>query len=322
MVLTANSGPILAFGITQSSTGITQQYNEERAPSVFDLGNGALDPRPFYNYKPGNAVGTKVLSLYDSVGLVDFIPGAISSNGLVSNGSSGVGGTTLTLTSTGSAVFTTTIVAPESGQTVTVLAIGSTVSGSSQPFLSYGQSGTVAAWNPQAGTGRNITIAMSSNLDAGSFTILGRDMYGFKMSETLAAGSTTITGKKAFKYITSIQASTTLTSTGFLIGYGDTYGFPLKLSYVGLNSVVSVSSNAFTYSGTTALTSANTVLASTVATQTSTTPDVRGTFTSTTQASNGTMRLQMFQGLDAFIVSNITQNDTSAMFGATQFSSV
>lgn len=320
MVVNANAGPLLTFGITQTSTGQVMQYNEERGPSITDLGNGLLDPRPAYNYKPGNAVGTKVYSLYDSVGFVDFIPGAISSNGLVSNGSSGLGGTTLTLTSTGTAVFTTTIVAPESGQTVTVTALGSTVSGSSVPFIAYGQSGTIAAWNPQAGTGRNITIALSSNLDAGNFTVLGRDMYGFKMSETLAAGSTTLTGKKAFKYITSIQASTTLTSTGFLIGYGDVYGFPLKLPYVSINTLVSFSSNASTFT-LGAISSATVVLASTVATQTSTTPDVRGTYASTI-ASNGTVRLQIFQGTDAFQMGNITAADQSALFGATQFSSV
>lgn len=320
MVISANSGPLLQFGITTTSTGQVMQYNEERGPSTFDLGNSFADPRPAYNYKPGNAVGSKVLGLYDSVGFVDFIPGAISSNGLVSNGSSGLGGTTLTLTSTGAGVASTTIVAPESGLAVTVINIGSTVSGSSQASLAYGQSGTMACWNPQAGTGRNITIAMSSNLDGGSFTVLGRDMYGFKMSETLAAGSTTITGKKAFKYITSIQASTTLTSTGFLIGYGDIYGFPLKFTYATGNSAVYFSSNSSTLTAG-AISSATLVLASTVATQTSTTPDVRGTYASTI-ASNGTVRLQIFQGIDAFLVSQITASDQSALFGATQFSSV
>jgi hypothetical protein len=161
---------------------------------------------------------------------------------------------------------------------------------------------------------------MSSNLDAGSFTILGRDMYGFKMSETIAAGSTTLTGKKAFKYITSIQASTTLTSTGFLIGYGDVFGFPLKLPYVSINTAVAFSSNALTFTAGT-VSSVTVVLASTVATQTSTTPDVRGTYASSI-ASNGTVRMQMIQNTDAFQMSQITASDVSPLFGGTQFSSV
>lgn len=321
MVITANSGPMVTFGITQSSTGQTMEYNEERAPDVSDLGSGTMDPRPFYRYAPGSAVGSKILSLYDNAGFVDWVPGAVSSNGLVSNGSSGVGGTTLTLTSTGAGVVTTSIVAPESGITVTGLVLlGSTVSGSTLAYIAFGQSGTVAAWNPQFGTGRNITIALSSNLDAGSFTILGRDMYGFKMSETLAAGSTTITGKKAFKYITSIQASTTLTSTGFLIGYGDVYGFPLKLPYVSVNAAVAVSSNGLLLTQG-AISSATVVLASTVATQTSTTPDVRGTYAST-GASGAGYRLQIIQNTDAFQMGQITASDVSPLFGGTQFSSV
>jgi hypothetical protein len=320
MVITANSGPMVTFGITQSSTGIVMEYNEERGPDISDLGTGLMDPRPFYRYSPGNAVGSKILSLYDNAGFVDWVPAITSSNGLVSNGSSGVGGTTLTLTATGAGVVTASIVAPESGLTVTPVLLGSTVSGSTQAYSTFGQSGTVAAWNPQFGTGRNITIAMSSNLDGGSFTILGRDMYGFKMSETIAAGSTTLTGKKAFKYITSIQASTTLTSTGFLIGYGDVYGFPLKLPYVSINTAVAFSSNALTFTAGT-VSSVTVVLASTVATQTSTTPDVRGTYASSI-ASNGTVRMQMIQNTDAFQMSQITASDVSPLFGATQFSSV
>lgn len=321
MVITAYSGPIVSFGITQSSTGQVMEYNEERAPGVNDLGDGLMDPRPFYRYAPGSAVGSKILSLYNNVGFADWVPGTVSSNGLVSNGSSGLVSTVLTLTSTGTGVVTTSLVAPESGLTVSVTLLGSTVSGSTQAYIAYGQSGTIAAWNPQFGTGRNITIAMSSNLDAGSFTVLGRDQYGFKMSETLAAGSTTITGKKAFKYITSIQVSTTITSTGFLIGYGDVFGFPTKLPYCGVNSTVLVLASAFSSAVPVALSSANTALASTAATQTSTTPDVRGTYASST-ATNGTVRVQMFQATDAFQIGNITASDTSALFGATQFSSV
>ncbi len=321
MGVVANSGPYISYGITQTSTGQVTEYNEERGPDLSDLGSGLMDPRPFYRYQPGSAVGTKILSLFNNEGYVDWVPSAVSSNGLVSNGSSGLGGTTLTLTSTGTGLATVTIIAPETGSSVSVLLLGSTVTGSSLAYTSFGQSGTVASWNPQFGTGRNITIAMSSNLDGGSFTVLGRDMYGYKMSETLAAGSTTITGKKAFKYITSIQASTTLTSTGFLIGYGDIYGFPLKLPYCGINSQVQILASAYSSAVAVALSSATVVLASTAATQTSTTPDVRGTYASTT-ASNGTVRLQIYQGVDPVMTAAITASDTSALFGATQYSSV
>lgn len=325
MVVVANSGPAIQFGITTTSTGGVQQYNEDRGPSMSDLGSGMVDPRSFYNYKPGawqsvipSTVGFsqyQTMGLYNNQAFVDYIPAAVSSNALVSNGSSGLTGT-LTLTATGAALIQTTITAPETGGSVSVFAIDSTAA-----YVQYGQSGQIAMWNPAAGTGRNITIAMSSNLDGGSFFVAGRDMYGFKMTEQLAAGSTTITGKKAFKYISSITVSTTLTSTGFLIGIGDTYGWPAKLAYVGLFGVASISSNAFTYNSQVLLSSASVALASTAATQTSTTPDVRGTYTSTT-ASNGTVRLQLFQQFTPAQAAAITAADQSAFFGAIQFSSV
>lgn len=317
MTVTTNAGPYISYGITQSSTGQVTEYNEERAPSLSDLGYGMMDPRPFYRYQPGGAVGSKVLGLYGTAGFVDYVPTTASTNALVSNGSSAMGGTTLTLTATGAGIISTTIVAPEDGTTVSVYAIDSTAA-----YLSYGQSGTVAMWNPAAGTGRCISIVLSSNGDGGSFTVAGRDMYGYKMTETVATNSSnTISTTKAFKYISSITASTTITSTGFIIGYNNTFGFPLKLSYSGLNAQVAVLASAFSSAVIVALSSATTTLASTAATQTSTTPDVRGTYASTT-AANGTVRLQILQRVSPGMVSSVTASDTSSLFGGTQYSSV
>ncbi len=314
MTVSANSGPNVSFGITTTSTGQVMQYNEDRGPDVSDLGHGFMDPRPFFRYQPGNT-NYSFYTMFGNQAYVDFQPAALSSNGLVSNGSSGLGGTTLTLTATGSALTLVNLNPPEGGPVVSVYCIDS-----SSAAVAYGQSGQVKAWNPRSGAGRTITIFASSNLDGGTFTVAGRDMYGIKMTETLAAGSTTIAGKKAFKYISSITASTTLTSTGFMIGYTDTFGFPALYSYNGSQNTLVVSSAA-QVATTTALTSANSVLGSTVATQTSTTPDVRGTYASTT-ASNGTLRLQMRQTFDAYQVAQLTNTDNSAIFGGTQFSSV
>jgi hypothetical protein len=47
MVINANSGPSVQFGISQTSSGQVMQYNEDRAPSIDDLGTGFMDPRPF-----------------------------------------------------------------------------------------------------------------------------------------------------------------------------------------------------------------------------------------------------------------------------------
>lgn len=326
MTINANSGPSIQFGITVTSTGGVQQYNEDQGPSMDDLGASILDPRAFYRYKPGQGYPTnpstigfsqyQAMGLYNNEAFVDYIPTTASSNGIISN-SQPVSGTNLTITATGAGVITTSIIAPETGTSVSVFALDSTAA-----YVSFGQSGTVCMWNPAGGTGRTITINLSSNLDGGSYFVAGRDMYGFKMTEQIATNSSnTITGKKAFKYISAISPSSTVTSTGVIVGYTDTYGFPAKLNYVGQTAVVSISSNAFTYNQAVLLSSATVALASTAATQTSTTPDVRGTYASTT-ASNSTVRLQMYQQFSPAAAAAITPADQSAFFGAIQFSSV
>ena len=318
MGITANSGPFVGYGQTTTSNGAVTEYNEERGPSLFDLSFGMADPRPAYNYDPGSAIGTKVIGLFDNIGFVDFVPTALSSNLLaISSNTTPSAGAVITLISSKTGVTQTTIIAPETLQASSnVLCLDSTAA-----TLAFGQSGSVNTWNPAAGTGRCIVISPSSNLDAGSFTIAGRDMYGYKMTETVAAGSTTITSQKAFKYIGSITASTTITSTGIGVGTTDIYGFPIKLAYCGLGVAVRINASVWSSAVTVAFSSANVVIASTVATQTSTTPDVRGTYASTT-ASNGTVRMQMYQNITANMVNSVTNSDFSSIFGGTQYSSI
>lgn len=327
MTITALSGPTLTYGITPTSTGgngITGadlEHNGQRAPDVSDLGHAMMDPRVAYAYQPGSGVTAKTFSFYRGVGNVDFVPTTANTSAFqaTATGSSGVTTFTLAAASSAGGTYSTTIIAPETGQaTGTLIAIDSTAA-----FLSFGSDGTVVSWNPGAGTGRNIVIKPSSNLDAGTFSVAGRDMYGFKMTETITAGSTSLAGKKAFKYISSITNASTPTSTGVSIGFGDVFGFPLSVPYVGLNAQVGLIATAFgsTVAVISTPSSVNTNLASTVATQTSTTPDVRGTYTSTT-ATNGTIRLQMLISPSASAAAAITSSNVAPFFGGTQFSSV
>lgn len=324
MTITAYSGPILSFGITPTSTGgngLTGndlEHNSQRAPDVSDLGHMMMDPRVAYAYQPGSGVTTETYGFYQGVGMVDYVPATLNASAFqaTATGSSGVSTFTLAAASSAGGTYSTTIIAPETGQaTGTLIAIDSTAA-----YLTFGSDGTIVAWNPGAGPGRNITIRPSSNLDGGSFTVAGRDVYGFKMTETIAAGSTVLAGRKAFKYISSITNASSPTSTGVSIGFGDVYGFPLAVPYAGMNALVYFSSTtALATAGT--LSSATIVLASTVATQTSTTPDVRGTYASSF-ASNGTYRLQIRVTPAASAVAAITSTNVAPLFGGTQYSSV
>lgn len=313
MGITAISGPQVVYGITQTSTGGTTEYNDQRGPSAYDLGAAFLDPRYNFNYRPGGAVTDKVYGIFESRAVVDFIPSATAAN-TIATAQAPVANTALTLTA-GSGVTSTTIVAPEDGTTTgTLLCIDSTAS-----VLLFGESESMAIWNPAAGTGRCIVITTSSSGDGGTWSIAGRDMYGFKMTESLSVtgSSAGVISQKAFKYISAITASTTITSTGITVGVSSVFGLPIVATYSGVDTAIRLIAT----SSLVGQNSSGAITVASTATATSTTGDVRGTYGSSTAVS-GTLRLQMAQNITAVMASNVTATDTSAIFGVAQYSSV
>lgn len=324
MTITSVSGPTITFGTVQTSTagtgisGLDLEHNEQRGPDLSDLGDAFMDPRVAYSYQPGSGPSVRTLGFYNNTAIVDFIPIAANTSAFVVNtGSSGVSTFTLAAASSAGGTFSTTIIAPETGQvTGTLIAVDSTAA-----FLTFGSAGTIAVWNPGAGAGRTVTIRPSSNLDAGTYSVSGRDMYGYKITELVTGGSTNLTTRKTFKYVSSVTNTTTPTSTGILVGFGDTFGLPLFTPYAGLNVLVSLNSSVVN-SAAIPLSSANYTAAQSVSSvATSTTPDVRGTFTSTT-ASNAVQRLQIVVTPSASAVASVASSNVSQLFGLTQFSSV
>lgn len=330
MSVTAYSGPVVQYGVTLTSTGgngitgIDTEHNDQRAPIYHDLSHATLDPRQAYAYNPGSGVTNGFGGFFQGVGRVDYVPITANASAFVSNSvvSSGVTTYTLNAGSSSGGTYTTTIVAPETGKvSETLVAIDSTAA-----YLTFGSAGTARVWNPNCGPGRCVSITTSSSGDAGTFSIAGRDMYGYKMTETVAlsqgasnSSGFTVTSQKAFKYVSSITNTTTPKSTGVSIGFSDLFGFPILVPYIGQNATIALSSNSFT-TGAASPSSASVVLASTIATQTSTTPDVRGTYKSTT-ASNGTLRLQMSITMTASGAAAITSTNVAPWFGQTNFSS-
>jgi hypothetical protein len=117
---------------------------------------------------------------------------------------------------------------------------------------------------------RNV-IADSGGADTAVITVTGTDEYGVVMSEAITLnGTTAVAGKKAFKTITAVSASATVTNSMFL-GTGDVLGLPVFLP--GSGYVIKEMANG-------AAATAGTFVAGLRAAEGSTTTsaDVRGTY--------------------------------------------
>lgn len=313
MGITAITGPFVSFGETQTSSGAVQEYNSQAGPSAFYQGVMLYDGRPYYGYQPGQGATAPVYGWVgtDSVVAVSQVPTTISTNTIAQTQTSTTTTTktlTLTASNTTNATVGVSITAPENGQTVTgLIAIDSAMT-----TVTYGSDGAINAWSPATSLARCVSIFATSDDSGGVFTVNGRDVYGYLMSETVVGASAngrSATTQKAFKYISTITASGTINSTGVIVGVADTFGLPLMISNPGQLSV-------FVSSGTQSqslATLATVVVGSTVATQTSTTPDVRGTFASSI-ASNGDRRF-------TFVIRpNAAALGSTGLFGGTQYS--
>ena len=136
-------------------------------------------------------------------------------------------------------------------------------------------------------------IKVNCSTTARAFTINGYDYYGQAMSEviTVATAATAVTGKKAFFQVTS--ATIAGSATAVVIGTSDVLGLPVRVFNVAY--VSSVKSNS------TLAQDAGTFVAADMATATSGTGDVRGTYAPAT-ASDGTVRTVMTIALPGIAV--------------------
>ena len=191
--------------------------------------------------------------------------------------------------------------------TITATISNSTNDGVANSRFGFGQSDTIQLWNPQALSARNVTITPASAGSAVNWTVRGYDIYGYPMSEVIAtaADSTLVAGKKAFKYIASVTPSATSTGT-HSVGTGSVFGFALRSDTFG---DVLINYAASTQNPT--LITANTNYVASVQTYaTTTTGDVRGTYTSTAAVGN---RFVFRQSPQLYNVGS-----TIGLFGVTQ----
>lgn len=144
---------------------------------------------------------------------------------------------------------------------------------------------------------RNVVGAWTNTA---TVTIVGTDQYGSIMTETSASG-TSHAGTKAFKTVTSVTPSATITGSTF--GSGDVLGLPFR---VDANGLLAARANNAIDAGTF-------VPAVTTSPATATTGDVRGTFDPAV-ALNGTNTCQV-------LIKIADPSTKVGAFGVLQFSS-
>jgi hypothetical protein len=331
MAVSTLSGPQVTFGITLTSCGIDLEHNPDRGPSVADLGEGLLDPRPPFMFAPGQASSKPFFAWAGLFGgpVVDQAPSATSTN-VIAATQVPVGGTALTLNANTSQGFgaAVTINAYEGG-TATVRPIDGAMTG-----LAFGISGGINLWNPTTAISRTLTFFGSSNgSSAEAWSIAGRDIYGQKMTELVLGASTGQSSnvgastKKAYKYIASIVPSTvngSIGSTLVTVGTNDVFGFPLRVDHPGY-----VTAWAGATSSATLITasSASIHTLAVTATPTSTTGDVRGTLGSSTVGSvsnSSNFKIVMFISPSAQNLQGVSLGSSypAGIVGQLQFSSV
>jgi hypothetical protein len=136
-------------------------------------------------------------------------------------------------------------------------------------------------------------IKVNCSTTARAFTVSGYDYYGQSMSEviTVATAGTAVTGKKAFFQVSGVTIAGSATAA--VVGTSDVLGLPVRVFNVAY--VTSVKSNS------TLAQDAGTFVAADMATATTTTGDVRGTYVPAT-ASDGIVRTVMTIALPGIAV--------------------
>lgn len=100
MSITAFSGPLISFG--QNTVGSVTDYNSDLGPSLFWGGVGRIDPRPNFNYIPGQNSGAPVMGFATSDAMtINYAPYALSTSAIAA-AANVVNGTAMTLVSSNS----------------------------------------------------------------------------------------------------------------------------------------------------------------------------------------------------------------------------
>ena len=315
MTRNATGGPTIVYGqkpTTNSYPG-GGEYNNDASLSMFYAGVGFMDPR--YGYFESNGDNPNTVGFQGStyIPTINAAPSTASTSILAAS-QTPTANTALTLataSTTGLSVLSAALTVLPSNNTV---ASGALAIDGAPTTVVYRTSGTgasvggVQVYDPTKAIARNIRIYTTGPDTAGSYLVSGYDLYGYPMTEGIAgttnAAGATLSGAKAFKFVTSVVPKGTIGSTTVAVGTGDVIGFPMRADGMG---DVAINFNATAITASTGFTAAVTTSPAT-----SSTGDVRGTYSLQT-ASNGVRVLQVFQTPRAANLNSVT-----GLFGVTQ----
>ena len=256
MAITAFSGPVIAFGQnTIGSNPSITDYNPDLGPSLFWGGVGRIDPRPNFNYIPGQTAGQFTAGFGTSdVQTISYAPYALSTSAIAA-AANVVSGTAMTLvstnsTSTGVSVSNSCTNYNTGAQVTGLLMVDGFASFTgviANSVLTVSSlTGTISIGMTIAGTGVNTGTTIVNQLTGapggvGTYTVQGDDTASSTTITAQATGTTALGqpfGAPASVYLwnpqalvsraVSVTGSSSSTGGNITISGYDIYGVPMS----------------------------------------------------------------------------------------------
>ena len=256
MSITAFSGPVIAFGQnTIGSNPSITDYNPDIGPSLFWGGVGRIDPRPNFNYIPGQTAGQFTAGFGTSdVQTISYAPYALSTSAIAA-AANVVSGTAMTLvstnsTSTGVSVSNSCTNYNTGAQVTGLLMVDGFASFTgviaSSVLTVSSLTGTISIGMTIAGTGVNTGTTIVNQLTGapggvGTYTVQGDDTASSTTITAQATGTTALGqpfGAPASVYLwnpqalvsraVSVTGSSSSTGGNITISGYDIYGVPMS----------------------------------------------------------------------------------------------
>ena len=256
MSITAFSGPVIAFGQnTIGSNPSITDYNPDLGPSLFWGGVGRIDPRPNFNYIPGQAAGQFTAGFGTSdVQTISYAPYALSTSAIAA-AANVVSGTAMTLvstnsTSTGVSVSNSCTNYNTGAQVTGLLMVDGFASFTgviaSSVLTVSSLTGTISIGMTIAGTGVNTGTTIVNQLTGapggvGTYTVQGDDTASSTTITAQATGTTALGqpfGAPSSIYLwnpqalvsraVSVTGSSSSTGGNITISGYDIYGVPMS----------------------------------------------------------------------------------------------